>query len=223
MENSEASTPAKPHYLSTRENWEAGANSHGASVRDATASTLRYIADAEYPGQYEIVIEPRDLDQILLEDDYAHNPSSYTKPADPEDGDIWYDTDAKMFMEKKAASKKPSRIRLGIHPDIKILHKPTKKVYFIECKAQNDAGNAHERCAKYASPSVLKAIQRKFGSEHHPIGYVFSGELVNKKKYILELQMTYRFAESHLVLWPPTRPAVTMITWFKNVIRPILC
>lgn len=206
-------TASKPHYLSTRSNWEAGANIHGATIRDACAAAL-----SAYLGpNYEVQVEPRDLRQLWLEDDYAVHPERYAKPAEPKEGDIWFD--GAKFVQQKA--KSVGTAQLGCQPDIKITNKLTKKVYYIECKAQGDAGNAHERCAKYASPSVLEAIKRRHGIAYHPMGYVFSGDLVTKQKYILELEGTYRFAPGHLLLWKPDRPVEVIQRWVDGI-RPLL-
>jgi hypothetical protein len=212
-----ASATVKPHYLSTRANWEAGANTHGASVRDASAAALRL----HLGSMYEVTVEPRDLRQLWLEDDYAVHPERYLKPETPSDGDIWFDSHSRVFLQQKGI-RKPVVAQLGCQPDLKIKNLATGKVYYIECKAQGDAGNAHERCAKYASPSVLEAIKRRHSIDYHPMGYLFSGELVTKLKYILELEGTYRFAPGHLLLWKPDRPVDAIAAWFDTTIRPLL-
>jgi len=213
---SAASLTPKPHYLSTRANWEAGANIHGASVRDASAAAL-----SQYLGStYEVTVEPRDLRQLWLEDDYASHPERYVKPETPSEGDIWFEPSRNLFVQKRAKSIVVAQ--LGCQPDLKITNLATGKLYYVECKAQGDAGNAHERCAKYASPSVLEAIKRRHGITYHPMGYLFSGELVTKQKYILELEATYRFAPGHLLLWKPDRSIEAITSWFDATIRHLL-
>lgn len=92
----------------------------------------------------------------------------------------------------------------------------------MECKVQNDRGNAHERCAKYATPSILKSIQARLPDcTYHPIGYVFGGPMITKLKYRLELQATYAFARSHLLLWD-MKDADQLHQWLNTTVVPLL-
>ena len=209
----------QPHYLSTRDNWEAAANTTGSSLRDTVHSTLQELLDQESPDTYSVTIEPKDFSQFYLEEDYAIHPELYQRPAAPAAGDIWFDADTNKFLQFKGGARNTVvTAQCGFIPDVKVVHRPSGNAYFIECKAQNDVGNAHERCAKYASPSVIAGMQRKLGVSYHPIGYLFSGTIVTKRKYILELQSTFRFAEGHLFLWQPDRPRAALAAW----IRPLL-
>jgi hypothetical protein len=214
--------PPERHYLSKRANWELAANTTGASLRDAVKEALEKLLNEEFPKEYSVEAEPKRFKQFYLEQDYKAHPDSYIKPETPEKGDVWYDETEKKFMEMKGTKKNgtPSigSPQCGLIPDIGITHISSGKSYYIECKAQNDAGNAHERCAKYASPSVIEGMQKKLGISYHPIGYIFSGTLVEKRKYILELQTTYRFSESHLLLWKPTRPIDVLGKWIKTIV-----
>ena len=209
-----------PHYLSTRANWEAAANETGASLESAVASTFRAYLDETYPGQFRVDSHPTDFKQLYLEEDRRKSPEAYVKPDVPALGDIWYDEARQTFLVQGA--KTPTVAQCGCVPDTKITCLATKKAYCIECKAQNDAGNAHERACKFATPSMIAAMQRKLGVDYHPIGYLFSGDLVTKKKYVLELQLSFGFAPGHLVLWPKARPAAQLAAWFESTIKPLL-
>ena len=215
--------PPERHYLSKRGNWELAANTTGASLRDAVKDALEKLLNEEFPKEYSVEAEPKRFKQFYLEEDYKAHPECYIKPETPEKGDIWYDETEKKFMEMKGTKANGTPTigspQCGLIPDIGIIHIPSGKAYYIECKSQNDAGNAHERCAKYASPSVIEGMQKKLGVSYHPIGYIFSGTLVEKRKYILELQTTYRFSESHLLLWKPTRPIDVLGKWIKTIVR----
>ena len=210
----------EPHYLSTRANWEAAANETGASLESAGAGALRTYLDETYPGQFQVVSHPTDFKQLYLEEDRRRNPEAYAKPAAPVAGDVWYDEGRQTFLVQGA--KSVAVAQCGCVPDVKIICLATKKTYYIECKAQNDAGNAHERACKFATPSMIAAMQRKMGVEYHPIGYLFSGDLVTKKKYVLELQLSFAFAADHLVLWPKIRPAQQLVDWFEKTIKSLL-
>ena len=209
-----------PHYLSTRANWEAAANATGASLESAVVGTLRAYLDETYPGQFTVESHPPDFNQLYLEEDRRLNPGAYLKPATPVPGDIWFDEARGTFVQQGAVSV--GLARMGCIPDTKILCVSTGRPYYMECKAQNDAGNAHERACKFATPSMIEAIQRKKGITYHPIGYLFSGDLITKKKYVLELQLCFGFKREHLILWPKTRPAANLIEWFETVVKNLI-
>jgi len=194
--------------------WQKHALAAGDTCEGATTKALTALFE-EFTD-YELV-KPNHLNQLYLEDDYAANPSSYAKPDAPKNGDIWYEDGA--FWEQAKDRKK--RAKLGCEPDACIRHKPTGKLYFIECKNQNDAGNAHERACKYATPSMLDAIRRVMGVDYHPMGYIFSGSMVLKKKYILEIQCEFRFARDHLLLWHPDHPKEALKAWFERAVVPL--
>ena len=209
-----------PHYLSQRANWEAAANATGASLENAVADTLRAYLTEVYPGQFEVVTHPTEFKQIYLEEDMRRNPAMYFKPKVPVAGDTWFDPARKAFVTQGAS--KPAVAQCGFVPDIKIKCIGTGRSYYAECKAQNDAGNAHERACKFATPSVIEAMQRKMGADYHPIGYLFSGDLITKKKYLLELELCYGFKREHMLLWPKARPAAALIAWFEETIKKLL-
>ena len=210
----------EPHYLSTRANWEAAANETGASLESAVGGAFRAYLDETYPGQFQVDSHPTDFKQLYLEEDRRRNPDAYAKPTAPVTGDIWFDEARQTFLVQGV--KSAAVAQCGCVPDVKITCFATKRSYFIECKAQNDAGNAHERACKFATPSMIAAMQRKMGVEYHPIGYLFSGDLVTKKKYVLELQLSFSFATDHLVLWPKNRPAQQLVTWFEKTVKRLL-
>lgn len=209
---------SEQHYLSKRGNWEAAANANGASLEEAVAATLAAYLEAQYPGAYTVESHPSDFKQLYLEVDYKRNPEVYSKPENLIKDSIWFDVDRKVFLQ--GPSEKQAQC--GCIPDVKITSKATGHSYFIECKAQKDEGNAQERACKYATPSFLRAIQEKLGVGYHPIGYLFSGQLVKKRKYVLELQLSFGFAANHLLLWDPERPAEALVSWFETCIRPLI-
>jgi hypothetical protein len=216
------STTAPKHYLASRENWQMEAVTGGAKTRDDVADVIRAYLDTAYPGEFEVTKEPMDLAQIYYWHDYARNPELYREGA--EGADVWWDPARGAFMTRKAAGAKPTfAMGGGCKPDVKILCKGTGRIYFIECKHQNDAGNAHERAAKYATPSIIGLIKERIGGvSYHPVGYLFSGSMVEKRKYRLELQATFAFAEDHLFLWGTAREPAALSAWLKRAVVPIL-
>ena len=216
------SAPA-PHYLSQRANWEAAANQAGRDIEEQVATLLREWLETSFPGEFGVETHPADLRQLYLEDDYSRNPEAYAPPVAPTTDDIWYDAEKGVFVTLRGTKVTPAS--LGCIPDVKIWSKRTGRAYYLECKRQNDSGNAHERCAKYATPSMIALIQKKLGGvAYHPVGYLFAGPLVKKRKYILELQTTFGFAADHLLLWKEgdadARAALT--GWAGRVILPLL-
>jgi hypothetical protein len=221
---STAAAPA-PHYLSTRANWEAAAGAAGKAVEDDVQRILEAWFEATWPGEFTVQTHPSDLRQIYYEYDYAQNPELYRKPAAAGPDDVWYDETAREFRTLKGKKEVTAQCG-GCIPDIKIRCKATGKSYFIECKRQNDAGNAHERCAKYATPSVIRLIQARCGgvepATYHPIGYLFTGALTEKRKYQVELRATFGFAANHLFFWKTERPALALVEWVGRVVVPLL-
>jgi len=205
--------------LRQRGNWELAANQGGTKLED----TVHAILSSELsPDSYTVIKHPNTLRQIYYEHDYSQRPELYTKPVVPSPTDVWYDGETKTFMALRHG-REVFADGGGCVPDIEIRNTKTNKSYFIECKNQNDAGNAHERCAKYATSSVIEAIQRKIGGvSYHPIGYLFSGALVDKRKYVIELNLTYGFAKQHLLLWKNDRKAESLLTWLRTVILPLI-
>jgi hypothetical protein len=203
-------------HLANRENWERAANQAGASLRDTVYELFKTYLNEAYPDEFLIIKEPRDLRQIYFEADHAINPRSYEKPANPTKKDIWFDEDTETYMTM--GNRGPVFADGGgCIPDIKIQHRSGKS-YFIECKQQNDAGNAHERAAKFATASMIQLIQKHSRVNYHPVGWIFSGSLVEKRKYILELRATYAFAPMHLLLWNTQRIPIEAVQWLEQIL-----
>jgi len=213
------------HYLARRENWQQAAAAGGAQAEKDVVSTLHNYLDTCYPGQYEVVSHPRDLDQIYYEYAYERNPSLFQKPTNPTSDDIWYDTTTKSFqtISKTKVPKECYARGGGGILDCKIKHVVSGKAIFLECKNQSDSGNAHERAAKYATPSVIAHVQKKLGATYHPFAYIFTGSIVENKSYVVELEMTYGFASDFLFLWKKGRTADSLVEWLERVILPQLC
>jgi len=207
------------HYLARRGNWQLAANQGGALAEHDTVNVIRDYLDTQYPGEYEVVAHPTDLKQLYYEYTYEQDPTLYVKPAAPTSEDVWYDTAKAVFMTMKGG-KEVVASSGGCIPDIKIRCAGTGLICFIECKNQNDAGNAHERAAKYATPSVISFVQKKLGVTYHPFGHIFTGAMVDSRKYVLELATTYGFAPQHLFLWKKERPIDPLVQWLETVILP---
>ena len=207
------------HYLARRGNWQLAAQ-HGGTMAEAdTISAIRTYLDTNFPEQWEVTTQPKDLEQIYYEYTYERDPSRYAKPAAPTSEDVWYDESSKTF--KSGAKVKPA-MGGGCRPDGKIQNKATGRCIYIECKHQGAAGNAHERGAKYATASVIGHVQKKLGVTYHPFGHIFTGALVETRKYVVELETTYGFAPNHLFLWRKERPVEPLIQWLNAVILPPL-
>jgi hypothetical protein len=208
------------HYLSIRDNWQAAANAGGAKLELIVSSILSDYLAKTYPGEFAVTNHPKDLDQFYLEEARRRAPDDFIKPENPQVGDIWYDESSATFVKKTDTGVK--RAVMGCIPDICIRHVASNQRYFLECKNQGDAGNAHERAAKYATPSVIDGIRRKLGVTYHPIGFVFSGEMVEDVKYRYELETTYEFIQEHLLMWRTGRSVDVLCEWVDRVIIPLM-
>ena len=209
------------HYLSNRGNWQLVAQQGGARAEADTVSVMREYLDRVYPGEYEVIKHPTDLRQLYYEYTYEISPEMYERPAEPTSDDVWFSTEKGCFVTMKRGVEVIA-LSGGCQPDIRIKHLPTGHRFFVECKNQNDAGNAHERAAKYATASVIAAVQKKLGVTYHPFGHVFTGAMVESRKYIVELVTTYGFAPNHLFLWKEGRPVQPLTEWLEAVILPSL-
>jgi len=204
------------HYLSTRANWQAKAQEGGARAEKDAVGAIRDYLDKTYPDQWLVVHHPKDLDQIYYEYTYERDPSRYAKPEHPTDMDVWYESGQFRTLKKPRASGG------GCLIDCKIQHIASGRRIFIEAKNQGPAGNAHERAAKYATPSIIVHVQKKFGVSYHPFAYLFTGEMVERLDYTVELETTYGFALTHLFLWRKERPMAPLIKWLEDTILPPL-
>jgi len=213
------------HYLSRRGNWLLVAQQGGTLAEMDTATVIQNHLDSKYPGEFTVTRHPKDMHQMYYEYTYAIDPTMYEKPELPTTNDVWRDPDTGDFMSMSKRTKKPTEALAdggGCIPDMKIQHNITGRRSFQEVKNQNDAGNAHERAAKYATPAVVEFIQKKFHLDYYPIGHIFTGPIVEDRGYCSELRTTFGATPNHLFLWKKGRPIEPMIEWLEAVILPDL-
>jgi hypothetical protein len=202
------------HYLAARGNWQKVAQQGGTRAEADTIDVIRDYLNTTYPGMYDVQKHPQDLRQMYYEYTYELDPELYRKPETPTSEDVWFDGEFRTLKSGKEVRASGG----GCEPDIGITHLPTGRKYFIECKNQGDAGNAHERAAKYATPSVIGFIKKKLKIDYHPFGYLFTGAMVESRKYQIELATTYGFAANHLFLWKKERPVEPLTQWIEDVL-----
>lgn len=210
------------HYLARRANWQMKAAVGGAKAEKDSVKILRDYLDVTYPNQWSVTAHPSDLRQIYYEYDFERNPATYAKPAAPTSEDVWYDEASGNFLTAGAAGKTKLAAGGGCRLDCKIEHMTSGKKYFIECKNQEANGNAQERAAKYATPSIIAHVQKKFGVTYQPFGYLFTGGMVDSRDYIVELKATYGFAPGHLFLWKKEHEPAPLLEWLEGVVLPLL-
>jgi len=210
------------HYLARRGNWQAAAQAGGSRAEKDSCQIIRDYLETTYPRQYSVTWHPTDLNQIYYEYDYERNPETYAKPAVTTSEDIWYDDQLKLFACKGVNGMYKSATGGGCLIDCKIEHIESGKKYFIECKNQEAKGNAHERAAKYATPSIIQHVQKKLGVSYHPFGYLFTGSMVESRPYIVELKATYGFAPDHLFLWKKEHEPAPLLEWLERVVLRLL-
>lgn len=216
-------TQENQHYLSKRAVWQDRANKGGKIKENEVTSTLYDYFSTEEGKNYQVISQPGFFDQLYLEVDYAANPTSYQKPTEKVKGATWWDAEKGEFREY-TESLREKRSQCGIVPDLVIVNRSNGKMHFAEIKNQGDSGNAHERCGKYAT-GILDHMKKKMGVSHHPISYIFGGDMVNKRKYLLELNACYQdFAPGHLVLLTNATGSNTntILQWFSTVVKPLL-
>jgi hypothetical protein len=210
------------HYLARRANWQAAAQAGGARAEKDSCQIIRDYLETTYPGEFAVSWHPHDLRQIYYEYDYERNPEAYAKPAVPTSEHIWYDAQLKLFATTGGSGLVRPALGGGCIIDCAIEHINSGKKYYIECKNQEDKGNAHERAAKYATPSIIAHVQKKLGVSYQPFGYLFTGGMVESKPYIVELKATYGFAPDHLFLWKKEHEPAPLLEWLERVVLPLL-
>lgn len=206
------------HYLSKRGNWQLAAQQGGALAEKDVAEAIQVYLDELYPGEWIVKRKPQELRQIYYEYTYERNPQLYAKPETPTETDVWFCPELKQFrtVKKKFAAGG------GCEIDCKIEHVRSGRKIFLEVKNQGSGGNAQERAAKYATPSVIAHVQKMLGVSYHPFAYIFTGEMVEHLSYRVELETTYGFVPTHLFMWRKERPLAPLIEWLERSILPPL-
>ena len=206
------------HYLSKRANWQLEANQGGSLAEKDIAEAIRAYLDKTYPGEWIVMRKPQELRQVYYEYTFERNPERYAKPEHPTKDDVWFCPELKQFR----SLKKTLATGGGCEIDCKIENVRTGRKIFLEVKNQGGAGNAQERAAKYATPSIIAHVQKKLGVTYHPFGYVFTGEMVERLDYRVELETTYGFAPDHMFMWQKEHQIEPLIQWLEKGILPPL-
>lgn len=210
------------HYLARRGNWQLLAQQGGSHAERDTAKVIEAHLLANYPDQFTVTKHPDDLKWMYFDYTRELDPSMYVKPEEITEGGVWWDEEKGIYMTTGVYRPVACRGGGGCIPDLKIQHNASGRRQFLECKNQNDAGNAHERAAKYATPSVISFVKKKFGVTYHPFSHIFTGSMVENRKYVVELATTYGAEPNHLFLWKAGRPLEPFIEWLDAVIIPPL-
>jgi hypothetical protein len=154
----------------------------------------------------------------LYEYTRERNPERYLKPEHPTENDVWFCDTLKQFRTLKKAFAAGG----GCEIDCMIEHASSGRKIFLEVYNQGQNGNALERAAKYATPSVIEHVKKKLGVSYIPFAYIFTGEMVDRLDYRVELETTYGFAPNHLFMWRKEHPAEPLIYWLETNILPLL-
>ena len=208
------------HYLAKRENWQLLANQSGSSLEKSCYGNIKLYLDSAYPGEFTVVKHPDWFGQPYLEIDMELDPGRYTKPENPADKDVWFDSEKNKFVVMKGT--KISVVKETFVPDCGIIHNSSGNRYVIECKMQKAEGNAHERACKYASPSIISFMKKKLNVPYHPVGYVFSGAISEDPGYCRELRAFFSFEKDHLLLWGVEMKIDTLAEWIEKTVIPAM-
>jgi hypothetical protein len=209
--------------LSHRENtWQAPANVSGDKF---VSNIVSYLKDSLPTDIYEITKEPV-LFNLYYHNDRMKNPEKYIKQETPSADYIYYDETRKCFIEHFITGVEKQVKGGTCKLDICIKHLPTGNTYVIECKSQNDRGNAHERACKYLAQGMISAIQSYLNVTYHPIGYLYSGGMTVTEKYILEINTTHGPLMEHVLFIKPDYSEDVIIekllVWFNTTVAPLL-
>lgn len=96
----------------------------------------------------------------------------------------------------------------GVIPDLMVKNTVTGKCLFIEKKAGNNGGNAHERAYKYLSPALQQVTKAKCKTVDNPFVFVFSGKTFFKEKYQQEIDMILGHIPNNYLIWDGSQEQV---------------
>lgn len=96
----------------------------------------------------------------------------------------------------------------GVVPDLMVKNTVNGKCLFIEKKAGNNGGNAHERAYKYLSPALQSATKTKCKTIDNPFVFVFSGKTFFKEKYQQEIGMILGHIPNNYLIWDGSQEQV---------------
>lgn len=205
----------KPHYLSTRPNWQLQANKGGAK---SESRVFRGIKGNLNPKEFEVVNKPNWFNTPFLE--LRHSLEPMIKPENPKIGDEWCENG--VFYRLTAKGKR--RIGETFVADVGIIHLASNRRFIIEVKKQGNKGNAHERACKYMTPGMIEYLKTKMNIEYYPVGFVFTGLIAETEKYRREITFLLgRQLKSHVLFWKKDMELDDLAEWFESTVRPLLC
>jgi len=203
--------------LSLRDNWQTESNKEALNTEILFQDALQSQLDVHYPNLFFIESHPQDFCDIY---------SSFVLPKTTLSQ--IYNVD----LKQKNSKGKP-RYQWGIAMDFAIRNKQSGKTLFGEIKRQNGwiettqmkdgRGNAHERCCKYFTPGLQKALRNKskLPSEILPFWIVFVGDITRDPRRNREIAFWFQGYEKNFYMWrnvnrPDELYKFFLITYFRT-------
>jgi hypothetical protein len=97
----------------------------------------------------------------------------------------------------------------GIKLDSKVTNTKTGKCLFIENKAGNNGGNAHERVYKFLSEPLQRKVREEHNTVDSPFFLVFSGKTFQGQKYQDEINLL--LCESNYAIMEPKHANISEV------------
>ena len=105
----------------------------------------------------------------------------------------------------------------GIRPAFRITNTANQRSVFVEHKAGNNGGNAHERVYKYLSPEIQRVVKKDYNTPKKPFIFVFTGDTFQNERYQEELETTLK-KEKYVVLKTDNNNALDLVNTIKNTL-----
>lgn len=202
--------------LRKRLNWQTLSGRLALDTENVFYSALQAALNAVYPNTFIVKQHPVDLKDI------------YSKHALP-------DSTLSQIYNVGTFDERGRLYEWGIKMDFSITNIKNNKILFGEIKRQDGwvegkapsagRGNAHERCCKYFTPGLIRALRklsRIDSSEILPFWIVFVGDITRDPKRNREIDFWFQEYKSNYFMWRNTQDIGSLLDFFENNLLPFL-
>jgi len=203
--------------LRNRANWQTISGFNALETEAKFKHSLQSALDTVYPNRFKIE-KPSEFSDIYSTHKLSDNILAMIHNVDT--------TELKKNNKPKYS--------WGISMDFVIRNIENKKSLFGEIKRQDGwiettnmaagRGNAHERCCKYFTPGLLKAIREAGGisNEILPFWVVFVGDVTRDPRRNREISFWFQEYDKNFFMWRDTDDIGSLLDFFENNLLPYL-
>ena len=127
-----------------------------------------------------------------------------------------------LLSEQYSVIEKPPKLVVypggkGVVLDALIVNKNTGKSLYVENKAGDKGGNAHERVYKFLSPGLKDSVRETYNTVEQPFFLVFSGDTFQRDKYQNEFKLLLR-DENYAIIEPEFANMKQIVEQIKEIV-----